>query len=105
MLAMRTLLMALPIAILITPTWASEALAQKKNCLTCHAISKRGNVPAYRDIAAKYSGQVTPELVTRLARKVMKGGAGVWGVIPMPANPQVTQAEAETLVRWVLTQK
>jgi cytochrome c len=35
----------------------------------------------------------------------MKGGSGVWGAIPMPANPQVSEAEARTLVKWVLAQK
>jgi len=37
--------------------------------------------------------------------KVMKGGSGTWGAIPMPANPQVSEAEAHTLVKWVLSQK
>lgn len=85
-----------------TPALADQALAQKKNCLACHAVDKKVVGPAYRDIAAKYAGQ---NVAGKLTAKVMKGGAGVWGAVPMPANPQVSQAEAETLVKWVLSLK
>jgi cytochrome c len=59
--------------------------------------------PAFKDVAAKYAGQKDAE--AKLAAKVMKGGSGTWGAIPMPANPQVSDAEAHTLVKWVLAQK
>lgn len=86
----------------MTPALADQALAQKKNCMACHAVEKKVVGPAYKDVAKKYDGQnVSAKLVT----KVMKGGAGTWGAVPMPANPQVTQAEAETLVKWVLSLK
>jgi cytochrome c len=86
----------------IAPALADQALAQKKNCMACHAVEKKVVGPAYKDVAKKYDGQnVSAKLVT----KVMKGGAGTWGAVPMPANPQVTQAEAETLVKWVLSLK
>ncbi len=85
-----------------TPALADQALAQKKNCLACHAVDKKVVGPAYKDIAAKYAGQ---NVAAKLTAKVMKGGAGVWGAVPMPANPQVSQAEAETLVKWVLSLK
>lgn len=78
-------------------------LAKAKNCLACHAVSTKVVGPAYKDVAAKYAGQKGVE--DKLVQKVMKGGSGVWGAVPMPANPQVTQAEAETLVKWVLSQK
>jgi cytochrome c len=78
-------------------------LAQKKNCMACHAIDKKVVGPAYKDVAAKYAGQ--KDAVDKLTHKVMKGGSGVWGAVPMPANPQVTEAEARQLVQWVLTQK
>jgi len=98
----RVLFALLSISVLSSTVLADEALAQKKNCLACHAVDKKVVGPAYKDIAAKYAGQnVTP----KLAAKVMKGGSGVWGAIPMPANPQVNQAEAETLVKWVLSLK
>jgi cytochrome c len=86
----------------IAPALADQAQAQKKNCMACHAVEKKVVGPAYKDVAKKYDGQnVSAKLVT----KVMKGGAGTWGAVPMPANPQVTQAEAETLVKWVLSLK
>jgi cytochrome c len=78
-------------------------LAQQKNCMACHAIDKKLVGPAYKDVAAKYAGQ--KDAVDKLAQKVMKGGSGVWGAVPMPANPQVNEAEAKQLVQWVLSQK
>ena len=85
------------------PAFANAELAQKKNCMACHAIDKKLVGPAYKDVATKYVGQ--KDAVDKLTQKVMKGGTGAWGVIPMPANPQVTEAEAKQLVQWVLTQK
>ena len=78
-------------------------LAKSKNCLACHAVSSKLVGPAYKDVAAKYAGQKDAE--AKLAAKVMKGGSGTWGPVPMPANSQVNEAEAHTLVKWVLSQK
>jgi cytochrome c len=86
-----------------TPAFASPELAQKKNCMACHAIDKKLIGPSFKDIAAKYSGN--KEATAMLQTKVIKGGAGAWGQIPMPANPQVSEAEAKQLVAWVLEQK
>lgn len=82
---------------------ADMALAQAKNCMACHAVDKKLVGPAYKDIAAKYKGDGAA--VDRLAVKIMKGGMGVWGAIPMPANPQVSDAEAKKLAQWVLSAK
>ena len=86
-----------------SPAFANPELAQKKNCLACHTVGQKVIGPAYKDVAAKYAGQ--PDAVAKLAQKVMKGGSGVWGVVPMPANPQVSEAEAKQLVQWILTLK
>ena len=94
-----TILLALSVA----PAFAQQDLAQKKNCMSCHAIDKKLVGPAYKDVAAKYAGQ--KDAVDKLAAKVVKGGSGVWGNIPMPANPQVTEAEAKQLVAWIMTLK
>ena len=83
--------------------FAQADLAQKKNCMACHAIDKKVVGPAYKDVAAKYAGQ--KDAADKLAQKVVKGGAGVWGAVPMPANAQVTDAEAKQLVQWILTLK
>ena len=85
------------------PASANEALAKKHNCFACHAVDKKVVGPAYKDVAAKYAGQ--KDAVDKLTQKVLKGGSGTWGAVPMPANPQVTEAEAKTLVTWILTQK
>ncbi|MEI7537692.1 MAG: c-type cytochrome [Comamonadaceae bacterium] len=82
---------------------ADQALAKSKNCLSCHAIDKKIVGPAYQDVARKYAGQ--KDAPDKLASKIMKGGAGVWGVIPMPVNSQVSEAEAKKLANWVLSLK
>jgi len=79
---------------------ADQALASSKNCMSCHAIDKKVVGPAYQDVAAKYKGDKSA--ADKLAAKVMRGGGGVWGAVPMPANPQVNEAEAKKLVAWVL---
>lgn len=78
-------------------------LAQEKACLACHQVDKKVVGPAYKEIAAKYRGQKGAD--ANLAKKVRAGGAGVWGQVPMPPNPGVSEAEAATLVKWILSQK
>jgi len=97
-----SLLIALT-AVAAAPAFAQADLAQKKNCMACHAIDKKLVGPSYKDVAAKYAGQ--KDAVDKLAQKVVKGGSGAWGAVPMPANPQVTEAEAKQLVGWILTLK
>ena len=86
-----------------SPAMADLKLATDKNCMACHAIDKKLVGPSYKDVAAKYAGQ--KDAADKLAAKIMKGGSGVWGAIPMPANAQVNAAEAKTLASWVLAQK
>jgi cytochrome c len=87
---------------LALPALANLQLAQQKNCLSCHTLDQKLVGPAYRDVAAKYSGQ--DDALARLAEKVRKGGTGVWGTAVMPPNP-VTPDEARTLVEWILSLK
>ena len=76
-------------------------LAQKSNCMACHAVDKKVVGPAYQDVAKKYKGDKNAEAA--LIKKVKEGGSGVWGPIPMPANgPKVSDADIKTLVEWVL---
>ncbi|UCE30116.1 MAG: c-type cytochrome [Burkholderiales bacterium] len=82
---------------------ADMNLAKSKNCMACHAEAKKLIGPAYKDVAAKYAGNAGA--VAALVRKVRAGGSGVWGPVPMPANPQVSEAEAEKLVKWILEMK
>lgn len=96
-------LLTLVTSLLCSPAKADLALATSKNCMACHALDKRIVGPAYKDVAAKYAGDKTA--VDRLATKIQKGGSGVWGPMPMPANTQVNDAEAKKLAAWVLTIK
>ena len=101
---MKRVLLALAAALTVaTPAMADLALATAKNCMACHAVDKKLVGPAYKDVAAKYAGQ--KDAVDKLAAKIMKGGSGVWGPVPMPANTQVNDAEAKKLAAWVLTAK
>jgi cytochrome c len=91
---MKTVLILATVAAALTSmaAQANPDLAQKKNCLACHAVDKKLIGPAYKDVAAKYAGQ--KDAADKLAQKIQKGGSGVWGAVPMPANPQVNEAEA-----------
>ena len=83
-----------------TPVMADMAMATAKNCMACHAVDKKLVGPSYKDIATKYAGQA--DAVDKLANKVLKGGSGAWGPVPMPANAQVNDADAKKLVAWIL---
>lgn len=101
---MKRALFALATLVAVSaPALADQALATAKNCMACHAIDKKLVGPAYKDVAAKYAGQ--KDAVDKLAQKIMKGGSGVWGPVPMPANAQVNEAEAKKLAAWVLSLK
>jgi cytochrome c len=91
------------VASVSAPALADEALAKSKNCMACHATDKKLVGPSYKDVAKKYAGNA--KAVEMLATKIVKGGSGVWGAIPMPANPQVSAAEATKLATWVMSQK
>jgi cytochrome c len=79
---------------------ASKELAQAKNCLGCHAVDKKVVGPSFKEVAAKYAGNNAA--TAALATKIIAGGGGVWGAIPMPANPQVKEAEAKKIAAWIL---
>ena len=91
------------LAAVSAPAMADEALAKAKNCMACHAVDKKLVGPAYKDVAKKYAGDA--KAADMLAAKIQKGGSGVWGAVPMPANTQVNDAEAKKLAAWVLSLK
>jgi len=84
------------------PAMASEELAKAKNCSTCHAVAKKIVGPGYKEIAAKRVGEKGAE--ASLAAKIKNGSKDEWGKVPMPANA-VTDAEAATLAKWILSIK
>jgi cytochrome c len=101
---MKRVLLAMTAALTVAaPAFADQALATSKNCMACHALDKKLVGPAYKDVAAKYAGDKAA--IDKLAAKIMKGGSGVWGPVPMPANAQVNDAEAKKLATWVMSLK
>jgi len=83
---------------------AGLALIGKNDCLTCHSVNDKINGPAYKDVANKYA-TAGDTIVTHLAKKIIAGGSGVWGEVPMTPHPQVSQADAEQMVKYVLLLK
>lgn len=79
---------------------ANQALAASKNCMACHAVEHKIVGPAFSAVAAKYAGEKTAQ--DMLVQKIQKGGAGVWGEMPMPANSQLSTADAKKLTAWIL---
>jgi cytochrome c len=99
----KTILMAGAFLLLAGTAHASpEELAKAKNCMTCHAVDKKIVGPAYKDVAAKRGAEKGAEAA--LTAKIKGGSKGEWGQVPMPPN-NVTDAEAATLAKWVLSQK
>ena len=85
------------------PASANEELAKKHACFACHATDKKLVGPSYKDVAAKYRNDKQAE--AKLVEKVKKGGTGVWGQVPMPPNAAVPDADLQSLVKWILSQK
>jgi len=82
---------------------ADAALATAKNCMACHQVEAKVVGPAYKEVAAKYKGDAAAE--DMLVTKVLEGGVGVWGQVPMiPNKATVSPEEARILVKWVLAQ-
>ncbi len=87
-------------ACLVTPAWASGDLARKNACMSCHAVDKKLVGPAYAEVAKKYAGQ--KDAAAGVAQYIKSGGAGRWGPVPMPAQPNLSDADALALANWVL---
>jgi cytochrome c len=103
---MKSLILSAAALALITvlPAQASEELAKKHLCTTCHVVKGAKTIgPTYAEVAKKYAGQSDAE--AKLAEKVKKGGSGVWGQVPMPPNAAVPDADLKALVKWVLSVK
>ncbi len=77
------------------------ALVAQSDCLTCHQIQEKRIGPSYVEIAKKYSG-ADDAMVSELAQRIIKGGSGVWGEIPMTAHPTLSQQDAEGMVQYIL---
>ncbi|MCB1889675.1 MAG: c-type cytochrome [Rhodocyclaceae bacterium] len=84
-------------------TWASEQLLKSKNCLACHSIDKKLVGPAFNEVQRKYASNWTTAQRAALAQTIRTGGKNVWGPVPMPANPQVSEAEALQMIDWIMS--
>lgn len=78
----------------------ASALIRQSDCSNCHNPDKRGVGPAYIQIAERYKSD--SGALSRLAKKVISGGSGVWGQVAMPAHPSLSIADASTMVRYIL---
>jgi cytochrome c len=75
-------------------------IARSNACMGCHAVDRKLVGPSFQQIAGKYKGDA--QAPVKLALKVKNGGSGVWGAIPMPAHPAMSDADIRTVVDWVL---
>ncbi|RYF96240.1 MAG: cytochrome c class I [Chitinophagaceae bacterium] len=78
-------------------------LIAKSDCFTCHKVDEALTGPTYRDVANKYAGQAG--IIPQLADKIIKGGTGVWGQVPMLPHPSLSQEDAEKMVKYILLLK
>jgi cytochrome c len=79
-------------------------LVSKTDCFTCHKIDEALTGPPYRDVANKYAGQ-PDSIITHLAHKIIEGGSGVWGQVPMTPHPSVSEEDAKAMVKYILLLK
>jgi Cytochrome c551/c552 len=99
---MKALTAALTAAAILCagPAFASEALAKKNLCVSCHAVDKKMMGPSFKEIAAKHKGDKGAE--AKLINAINKGSKGVYGQIPMPPQPKAA-ADAAALSKWILS--
>ncbi len=98
---LKVLLTSVLMLITTQNVMADEALAKSKNCLACHSVDAKLIGPAYKDVAARYKGE--EGAAEKLAEKLRSGGSGVWGKIPMPPNPVISDEDLKTLINWILS--
>lgn len=91
------------LALIALPVSADDAVLKQNNCMACHAVDKKLVGPSYKDVANKYRGQ--SNAADQLAKKIRSGGSGVWGPIPMPAYPQLSEVDAKKLANYILNIK
>ncbi len=80
---------------------ADAELFKRSNCMACHAIDQKRLGPSMKEVAAKYKGDKTA--AAKLAKRIQEGGVGVWGQMPMPVQSQVSDADAKTVVKYILS--
>jgi cytochrome c len=79
-------------------------LVAQSDCFTCHKVDEAYTGPTYRQVAEKYADKA-PGIIPELAGKIVNGGTGVWGQVPMIPHPGISQADAEAMVKYILLLK
>lgn len=80
---------------------SGDQIMETLDCSGCHSANERMIGPSYKEIAEKYSEKD----IELLASKIIEGGSGVWGSVPMAAHPQVSKEDAKKMVEYILSQK
>lgn len=96
-----TLIAAAALISLSGSAFASQQLAQSKACMSCHQVAKKVVGPAFQDVAKKYKGDAKAE--EHIVGVIKNGSKGVWGAVPMAKQPQVNDADAATLAKWIMS--
>src|SRR5689334_14713316 len=81
----------------------AQQMLNANACSACHTLDKRVVGPSFREVAARFAGDA--DAAAKLAKKVREGGAGNWGSVPMPPNPQVTDGDLRQMIAWILQQR
>ena len=87
-------------AMLASPAFANLDMAKAKNCMSCHQVDKKLVGPSYKEVATRY--EKDKDAAAKMAKKIVDGGQGAWGPVPMPPNANVKPEEALTLSKWIL---
>jgi cytochrome c len=87
----------------VLQTTVAEKLMAKSDCMVCHNKEKKVIGPSFVDIANKYPANA--KNINYLADKIIKGGSGVWGSIPMAAHVGYNKEDAKTIVKYILSLK
>lgn len=103
---LRCALIIAPCSLYATGAYAAAddakafALAKQNACLGCHAVDKKIVGPSFQSIAKKYAGD--SKATVFLKNKIKRGGSGSWGVVPMPANAKLSEADLNAITSWIL---
>jgi len=79
---------------------AATQIATKNACFGCHQVNRAVVGPSFQQIATKYGSD--PDAVPKLMQKIKQGGSGVWGMLPMPSHPNMSDADIKTVTQWIL---
>ncbi|PWN66357.1 c-type cytochrome [Chryseobacterium oncorhynchi] len=92
---------AAPVSAPAKSNLSGDQIMETLDCSGCHSVNERMIGPSYKEIATKYSEKD----IDLLASKIIEGGSGVWGSVPMAAHPQVSKEDAKKMVEYILSQK